>query len=398
MSSSYPSMPSHHNDNKVNSYMNKIALFVTTFFIGLQVNAATPEQLDSLLNEIDQDIAAQRLSAPVGNNALEKIEAFRGDAPFDFRVVPLTYRWGESYVELANRAIAGGQFDKAQGYLDKVWPVASLTPGLEEAQRVIDDAIASGMAKPAAVAAVSAPTKAELEHQRQLAEAAEKEKQRLQADYQRKKQEEQKAAEEKARKELAEQQRQQQLERERRAANEQKLKEQRLAQQTAKAKAASAPAKVAVDDIEDELLNTKPKSAPVKAVAKVAPVVAPKAAAKPTVTTVASAASVAEAWADAKEDSAPIARYDIPTEDLAGRSRDIADNMNGACQAMVDNDASVVIHTADKSDYRWLAVRLTLCTRRIDRSYRLRHSHEVLSGGAPFLTLHPARDTALIRQ
>ncbi|MFT4531668.1 MAG: colicin import membrane protein, partial [Thalassolituus oleivorans] len=340
----------------------------------------------------------QRLSAPVGNNALEKIEAFRGDAPFDFRVVPLTYRWGESYVELANRAIAGGQFDKAQGYLDKVWPVASLTPGLEEAQRVIDDAIASGMAKPAAVAAVSAPTKAELEHQRQLAEAAEKEKQRLQADYQRKKQEEQKAAEEKARKELAEQQRQQQLERERRAANEQKLKEQRLAQQTAKAKAASAPAKVAVDDIEDELLNTKPKSAPVKAAAKVAPVVAPKAAAKPTVTTLASAASVAAAWADAKEDSEPIARYDIPTEDLANRSRDIADNMNGACQAMVDNDASVVIHAADKSDYRWLAVRLTLCTRRIDRSYRLRHSHEVLSGGAPFLTLHPARDTALIRQ
>ena len=199
-------------------------------------------------------------------------------------------------------------------------------------------------------------------------------------------------------KELAEQQRQQQLERERRAANEQKLKEQRLAQQTAKAKAASAPAKVAVDDIEDELLNTKPKSAPVKAAAKVAPVVAPKAAAKPTVTTLASAASVAAAWADAKEDSEPIARYDIPTEDLANRSRDIADNMNGACQAMVDNDASVVIHAADKSDYRWLAVRLTLCTRRIDRSYRLRHSHEVLSGGAPFLTLHPARDTALIRQ
>ena len=394
MSSSYRSMPSHHNDNKVNSYMNKIALFVTTFFIGLQVNAASPEQLDSLLNEIDQDIAAQRLSAPVGNNALEKIEAFRGDAPFDFRVVPLTYRWGESYVELANRAIAGGQFDKAQGYLDKVWPVASLTPGLEEAQRVIDDAIASGMAMPAAVAAVSAPTKAELEHQRQLAEAAEREKQRLQADYERKKREEQKAAEEKARKELAEQQRQQQLERERRAANEQKLKEQRLAQQATKAKAASASSKVVVDDIEDELLNTKSKSSPVKT----APVVVPQVAAKSEVTIIASAASVAAAWADAKEDSEPIARYDIPNEDLASRSRDIAENMNGACQAMIDSDASVVIHTADKSDYRWLAVRLTLCTRRIDRSYRLRHSHEVLSGGAPFLTLHPPRDTALIRQ
>lgn len=380
-------MPSHNNDNKVNTYMNKITLFVITFFIGLQVNAATPEQLDSLLNKIDQDITAQRLSAPEGNNALEKIEAFRRDAPFDFRIVPLTYRWGESYVELANRAIAAGQFDKAQGYLDKVWPVASLTPGLEEAQSVIDDAIVSGTAEPAAVTAVEAPTNAELERQRQLAETAEKEKQRLQADYQRKKREEQKAAAEKARKALAEQQRQQQLERERRAANEQKLKEQqRLAQQAAKAKTANAAAKVVAVDLEDELLDAKSKAAPV---------VAPKSA----VSAVASAASVTAAWADAKEDSAPIARYGIPTEELASRSRSIAENMKGACQAMVDSDASVVIHTVDKSDYRWLAVRLTLCTRRLDRAYRLRHSHEAVpADSAPFLTLHPPRDTALIRQ
>lgn len=64
----------------------------------------------------------------------------------------------------------------------------------------------------------------------------------------------------------------------------------------------------------------------------------------------------------------------------------------------LDNDASVVVHTPDKADYRWLTVRLTLCLRRLDTSFRLRHSHQLVSDEGPFVTLHPPRGVSLVRK
>ena len=93
---------------------------------------------EDLLGEIKADIAAKRLSSPAGNNALEKIDRFRAEDPFDYRIVPLTYQWGEAYVALAESAIAAKNYTKAQGYLDKVWLVAALTPGLDFGQHRAD--------------------------------------------------------------------------------------------------------------------------------------------------------------------------------------------------------------------------------------------------------------------
>ena len=54
------------------------------------------------------------------------------------------------------------------------------------------------------------------------------------------------------------------------------------------------------------------------------------------------------------------------------KDADIVNTLEPICRAIVKNDASVVVHTVEQSDYRWLTVRLTLCLRRIDKGFRLR--------------------------
>ena len=148
--------------------MKKISMIFVALLATAPAFSATPEELDKLLQGIDLDIEALRLSSPPGNNALEKINEFRGEAPFDFRVVRLAYSWGEAYISLSKEARANGDYTKAQGYLDKVWKVAALTKGLEDEQRAVDEALSnSGQAKPAVTAAV-APNAAEIERQRKF--------------------------------------------------------------------------------------------------------------------------------------------------------------------------------------------------------------------------------------
>ena len=357
----------------------KRAFIVPALLLAFQSQAAT-EDLDSLLTSIKSDIQNQRLSSPSGNNALERITAFREQAPFDFRVVPLTYQWGEAYVSLANKAIANGQLDKAQGYLDKVWYVASLTPGLEEAQAKIDAASKGKTSgKKAAVKKVAkaeakpkGPSKEELARQKKVAEAAAKEKARLEAERKRKLEQAKKEALEEKKRLQAELKRKQEQERQRRLAAA-KAEKEAAAKRAAAAKAQKAGKKV---------------------VAK---------AAKPVVK-VAKAASVAELssarslWQSAKENTAPLASYPVSSDLIANRDRSISQNLEPVCKAILDNDASVVLHTTDKADYRWLTVRLTLCLRRLDRSFRLRHSHQLASEEEPFVTLHPSRGVSLVRQ
>lgn len=339
-----------------------------------QFAVAAKQDLNQLLTGIKADVEATRLSSPAGNNALEKIEAYRAQAPYDFRVVPLVYAWGEAYVALANKAIAAKNYNQAASYLNNVWPVAALTPGLEEAQKTLDGLYSPGT--------VSTPeiSQQDLARQRLLAETAAKEKAREEADRQKRIQDEKRQAELAKKKAAEDSARRQEEERQRRLAAE---------------KAAAEKAKV------QKAQAAAPKAAPkpkVEASKVTAP--APQAAA-PVVATAAAVTSkaVTALWEEAEEESQPIATYPIAAELIRQRDRNIAEVLQPICQDIVDKDASVVVHTENKSDYRWLTVRLTLCLRQTDSNFRLRHSfQEGLENGQPYINLHPAREVSILRQ
>ncbi|MDK2778758.1 MAG: hypothetical protein KYX62_13960 [Pseudomonadota bacterium] len=352
-----------------------LILFAACFLL-LPAHAAQ-QKPDELLSGIKADIDALRLSSPAGNNALEKIDAFRAQAPFDFRVVPLTYQWGEAYVALAEKALAAKEYTKAQDYLDKVWLVASLTPGLEDSQAKLDK-VYSGSPAVAAKVADSGADKAELERQRKLAQAAAKEKARAEAERQRRLQEEQRQAAAARKQAEQEKLRRQEEERQRRADAEQARKQEEARRLAAAEKKVTAPAVA--------------KQAAVKPAAS-----KPAARVVALNTTTGAQEEVTEMWEEAKEESAPIATYPVSAQQLAERDRDIADSLRPVCQAILDNDASVVVHTQEKADYRWLTVRLTLCLRRLDKTFRLRHSYET-AADEPFVTLHPPREVSLVRK
>lgn len=352
----------------MNSSMLKTFLAAAAVALALPAAAAS-QDLDKLLSSIKADIAAQRLASPAGNNALERIDAFRAQAPYDFRIVPLAYQWGESYVALASKAIDAKEFDKAQGYLDRVWLVAALTPGLEEVQDKLDK-----LYKPSATAVAKGPSQEDLERQRRAAAAAAAEKAKVEAERKRRLDEEKRQAEADKKRAEEERLRRQEEERQRRAEAE-KAEKAAAAQRLANVKA-SAPAAAA---------------APVVAVRAVT--AAPAVSEAP-----ASVKEIVALWNDAEESSEPLASYPVSAQLLQDRDRKISASLEPVCKAIIDNDASVVVHTADKADYRWLTVRLTLCLRRLDKDFRLRHSHQDLADAAPFVTLHPPREVSLVRQ
>lgn len=341
----------------------KLAVFFSALLLSVS-SVATANDLDQLMQGIRADIQAQRLGNPPGNNALEKIQAYRAQAPFDFRIVPLVYEWGEAYVALAEKALADGDVARAQTFLDRVWPVAALTPGLEALQARVDVEAAKA---PVVAKAPSGPTAEERARQQRAAAEAAKERARLDAERQ------QRLAE--ARKQAEEEQRQAEAQR-RRQQEEERLR--RIAQQEAEAQRQAEAARVA---------QQAPK-------AVVAPVSAP------TVMTASSAtaSTIVVDWDEVRETSEPIASYPISFVKVNNRDRRLTDDMVDICRAIIDEDASVVIHTPDANDYRWLTVRLTLCLRRLDDSFRLRHSHQASSSGEAFLTLHPSRSVSLLRQ
>mgnify|MGYP000712732075 CR=1 FL=1 len=92
---------------------------------------------------------------------------------------------GKIYVELANKSIAAKKFTKAQLYLDNVWMLAYLTPGLEATQDKLDSVFggssAVAKAKPATAKPAQAKAKpvtvAKKDNAKAKAEKAKKEKQ-----------------------------------------------------------------------------------------------------------------------------------------------------------------------------------------------------------------------------
>lgn len=316
----------------------KALLNAALIVVSLLVATAHAENLDELLAKIDADIAAKRLSTPASNNAIDKIWQFKALAPYDQRINSRVYQVGEVYVSLANSAISKNDPDKAQDYLDKVWSLAYLTPGLEAAQ----DKIEAMDKRPAkkAVAQTSAPAKKDDSKAR---EAAERKARQLAQE---------KAAREKAEREAAERRRQQAEARERALAQKRREEE-------AKRKAAQ---KLAM------LKQQRERATEIRA-------------------------------GEIDVETKPIAEFALDQALIDGRERgEIRDELEPICQEILDNQASVVLNTRTLQDYRWLTVRLTLCVRRLDKSFRLRHSFNQVPEADPSISLHPGRSMSLYKK
>ena len=311
----------------------------------LAIAAATAQadaQLDDLLSKIDADIASKRLSNPAGNNAIEKIWQFKALAPYDQRINSRAYKVGEAYVSLANKSISSKKYTQAQIHLDKAWMLAYLTPGLETAQDKLDGLYNGKAVAKAKPAPKPAPKKQVVKNDKksQAAAKAKKEKELAAA----------KAAKAKADK-LAAKQR-----------AEAEAKERRLAQ------------------------LRKEEEAKRKAAAKLAALEAQR-------------KKAALAAKKVEETAKSIAEFDLDQGLIDNReTREIRTALQPICQEILDNEASVVLHTRTVQDYRWLTVRLTLCVRRIDKSFRLRHSHQAIGEGEPSVSLHPGRSMSLLKQ
>ncbi|MFT4906202.1 MAG: colicin import membrane protein [Oleispira sp.] len=353
--------------------------------LALSMNShAATQDLDQLLSKIEADIKAQRLTNPAGNNALERIDTFRSQAPFDFRITPLIFKFGESYVSLANKAMAKKQYSQAQGYLDTAWQVAALTPGLEAAQEK-NDKLSGGKAS-AKKAVSKGPSAAELKKQKALAASAAAEKKRLDAERKNKANADKKAKAAATKKAAADRKAKQEAERTRRLANEKLQKE----------KAQAAKNQSNKDNLKKQLAAAEAEKARLQSLAKQK--AKPVAAVKTQQSRAATPIRIAEETpiGNGIETSSAIASYSLPQDKISNRDRGISDDLVPICKAIIDEDASIVLHADSKGDYRWLTVRLTLCTRRLDPSFRLRHSFDNETTSEPFITLHPSRSTALL--
>ena len=362
--------------------------------LSMNVQAAT-QDLDQLLSKIEADISNQRLAKPAGNNALEGIQAFRAQAPFDFRITPLIFKFGESYVSLANKAIDNEDFSEAQNYLDMAWKVAALTPGLEDAQER-NDTLSKGKASSPKVVS-QGPSAADLKKQKALADAAAAERKRIDAERIRKQKADKAAKAAAVKQAAADKKAKQAAERQRRIDNEKLQKQRELAAQKAAKKEQELAKELASAETEKARLlalaaqkEAKAKSERAAKLAQAKPVV--RAERKSTPIQVGGVSPIGQG----EETSEAIATFPLANDMIANRDRSISDSLVASCQAIIDNEASVVIHAETKSDYRWLTVRLTLCTRRLDSSFRLRHSYAENGSSEPFISLHPGRNSALI--
>lgn len=320
-------------------------------FASVISNAAIADaKTDQLLAKIDADISAKRLSSPASNNAIDKIWQFKSIAPYDQRINSRVYKVGAIYVDLANKAIDSKNFSQAQLYLDNVWMVAYLTPGLEDTQDKLDKAFSgsSNVAKAKPTPAPKPVTVAKKDDSKAKAaqakkEQAQKEKQLAAA----------RVAKQKAEQEAAQR---------RRSAEEKerKLAQLRKEEQTKR----EAAAKLATLKAQREKAN-----------------------------------AAAQAIKSTEETSKAIADFNLDQELIDGReTREIRTALMPICQEIIDNEASVVLHTRTTQDYRWLTVRLTLCVRRIDKNFRLRHSHQQVADQTPSISLHPGRSMSLLKK
>ncbi|MFT7410640.1 MAG: colicin import membrane protein [Oleispira sp.] len=354
--------------------MMKQIFIAAALVLGMNAHAAT-EDLDELLSKIEADINAQRLAEPAGNNALEGIDTFRSQAPFDFRITPLIFKFGESYVALANKAMAKKKYSQAQDYLDIAWRVSALAPGLGAAQEK-NDKLSDGRARSKKLAS-QGPSASELKAQKALAAAAIAEKKRIDKERKNKLKANKQAIADKAEKAAANKKAKQDAERKRRLADAklQELKQQQAQATKDKNQKNNLQKQLAAAEAQAEQARLQSlaqnKAAPIR-LAQETPI------------------------GNGVETSPPIASYPLSQDKISDRDRGISQDLVDICKAIINEDASIVLHADNKGDYRWLTVRLTLCTRRLDPSFRLRHSFDNKTTNKPFIALHPSRSRALL--
>jgi len=235
-------------------------------FCGVRAVAA---EADQALQVIQDDLNAGRLDQPLRHNAMHRIEAFRSQWPYDYRVLPLAYQWGESMWAQAQNRLAQQDYKQTRQILERIWLLVPLTPGLDALQQQLDR-LSPAVAATALPAVAVQPI--------------------LMPDY------------------------------------------------------------VAMDDqIHRQFRNPD------------------------------------------EDNSPPLARLSLPVDAVSDRDVDIEERLKPLCRLAIDQGASAIIHAEDRVDYYWLTVRLTLCIRRLDRGFRLRHSFRQ-ADGSPIISLHPARD------
>ncbi|MCY0964257.1 hypothetical protein [Parathalassolituus penaei] len=88
-----------------------------------------------------------------------------------------------------------------------------------------------------------------------------------------------------------------------------------------------------------------------------------------------------------------LATQELDAERLQQRDKTLEETLQPFCKALIEHQADVRIETASRDDYSWLTVRLTLCARRFDPNFRVRH-HYVQQTGTPRLQLYIPRPQA----
>ena len=119
------------------------------------------DEVTRLLAAAEADIAARRLTSPVGNNAWEKYQQVLRLSPAHPEAVAGMERVMGSYLELFGAALAQEEFDKAGSYLERIRELHPDSPVLEDGERRLE-----------AGRQVRAERQAEIEQQRQVEEAA----------------------------------------------------------------------------------------------------------------------------------------------------------------------------------------------------------------------------------
>ena len=134
------------------------------------VEAAPAEEneVTRLLAAADADLKTRRLTSPAGNNAWEKYQRVLGLSPANPEAVAGMERVIESYMALFGAALEEEDFDKAEGYMERIRTLHPDSPVLEDGAQRLQAAKQAQAESEAAEAA----RLAELERQRQAAEAA----------------------------------------------------------------------------------------------------------------------------------------------------------------------------------------------------------------------------------
>ena len=126
------------------------------------------DKVARLLAGAEADLAARRLTSPMGNNAWEKYQRVLNLSPANPEAVAGMERVIGSYRELFEAALEQEEFDKAEGYMERIRELHPDSPALEEGAQRLQSAKREQAEREAAQAA----RLAEQERQRQVEKAA----------------------------------------------------------------------------------------------------------------------------------------------------------------------------------------------------------------------------------